>query len=417
MTLAKIVVLLSLAVLAACSDSRQGETTLRFWAMGREGEVVKQLIPQFERENPGIRVTVQQVPWSAAHEKLLTSFAGDSLPDMAQLGNTWLPEFQAIGALDPVPAGVTDPADHFPGIWSTNVVDGTAWGVPWYVDTRLLFYRTDILKSAGYDTPPQDWAGWMNSMRAVKAQVGPSRYAILAPLNEYEPLLALSLNADEALLKDDGTRGNFSNPGFIRTLAFYRNLYAEGLAPLSTSNQIANVWSEFGRAFFSFYITGPWNISEFKRRLPAGIQDKWMTAPLPGPDGPGASIAGGSSLVVFRSAENKDAAWKLVAFLSRPDVQVRFHGLTGNLPPRRSAWGADSLTSDVYARAFRDQLERAKPAPKVPEWERIATELRLVTERLVVGNMTVQEVAAELDRRANRILEKRRWMLARKGAE
>ena len=36
----------------------------------------------------------------------------------------------------------------------------------------------------------------------------------------------------------------------------------------------------------------PWNIGEFKRRLPADRQDSWMTAPLPGPDGPGASIAG-----------------------------------------------------------------------------------------------------------------------------
>ena len=73
----------------------------------------------------------------------------------------------------------------------------------------------------------------------------------------------------------------------------------------------------------------------------------------------------------------------------------------------------EHLQTDVYARAFRDQLERVKPAPKVPEWERIANELRLVTERAVHGELSVDQAAHELDARADAILEKRRWMLAR----
>ena len=55
------------------------------------------------------------------------------------------------------------------------------------------------------------------------------------------------------------------------------------------------------------------------------------------------------------------------------------------------------------------------PAPKVPEWERIATEMQVVTELMVQGTgMSVDGSAAEIDRRADRILEKRRWLLARK---
>jgi len=116
---------------------------------------------------------------------------------------------------------------------------------------------------------------------------------------------------------------------------------------------------------------------------------------------------------MFRSAPNKTAAWQLIEYLSQPDVQRRFHELTGDLPPRRSTWSAGSLANDRYARAFRDQLERVKPAPKVPEWERIATEIRLVVERAAHGELSVDEAAQELDRRANRILEKRRWLLSR----
>jgi multiple sugar transport system substrate-binding protein len=54
-----------------------------------------------------------------------------------------------------------------------------------------------------------------------------------------------------------------------------------------------------------------------------------------------------------------------------------------------------------------------KPVPRVPEWERIATELLVVGEKTVHGELTVEAAAAELDARADRILEKRRWMLAR----
>src|SRR3546814_5603116 len=75
-----------------------------------------------------------------------------------------------------------------------------------------------------------------------------------------------------------------------------------------------------------------------------------MTMPRPGPEGPGASVAGGTSFVVFRDSEHKDAAWKLVAYLSDPEVQARFHGMTGNLPPRRSPWKDPALANDPYAR-------------------------------------------------------------------
>ena len=408
---------LSLPLLAGCGSPSR-DNVIRFWAMGREGEVVTELVRDFERAHPGVRVDVQQLPWSAAHEKLLTAFAGDATPDLCQLGNTWIPEFAALNALEPlgerVAASATiDPRDYFAGIWDTNVVGGTLYGVPWYVDTRLLFYRRDIVAQAGVGAPPRTWPEWLATLEAVKRSVGPDRYAILLPVNEPEPLIALALQQPDPLLRDDDLRGNFESAGFRRTLAFYADIFRRGLAPPSTNADVSNVWNEFGRGYYAFYISGPWNIGEFTRRLPADLQSSWMTAPLPGPEGPGASTAGGSSLVVFRRARDKTAAWQLVEYLSQPSVQRRFHELTGDLPPRRSAWEEGALVDDVYARAFRDQLERVKATPKVPEWERIATEIRIVGERLVHGDYTVDQAAAELDVRADRILEKRRWLRAK----
>ncbi|MEO6264596.1 MAG: sugar ABC transporter substrate-binding protein [Luteimonas sp.] len=411
-----------LLVCAGCTrDHNDGREVVRFWAMGYEGEVVAQLLPEFERRHPGIRVDLQQLPWTAAHEKLLTAFAGDSLPDVCSLGNTWIPEFAALGALEPLDARIAatpslDVDDYFPGVWDTSVVGTTVYGLPWYSETRLPYYRRDLLAKAGITRPPQSWDEWRTAMAAIKRTVGPKRYAILLPLNEFEPLLNLAIQQPDPLLRDGGRYGNFRSAGYRRALAFYKEMFDKGWAPSVSNVQISNVWDEFGNGFYSFYVSGPWNIAEFRKRLPPSQQDDWMTMPLPGPDGPGASVAGGTTLVLFKRSQHKDAAWKLVEYLSDPAVQVRFHALTGDLPPRRSSWSTPALADDPYARAFGDQLERAKPAPKVPECERIATEIRLVAEQMASGRLTVDQAAAEMDRRADAILEKRRWMLDRDAA-
>jgi multiple sugar transport system substrate-binding protein len=399
------------APLASCAG-RSDEGAIRFWAMGNEGTNVPKLMPGFERANPGLRVEVQPLPWTAAHEKLLTAYAGESLPDVSQIGNTWVSELAAIGALAPLPpAAGTLLADQFEAVLDTNRIGGTVYGIPWYVDTRLLFYRRDLFSQAGYEGPPLKWAEWKGALHEVKRIAGPGNYALLSPLNEFEQLLTFGLQSGEPLLRDNGSRGNFSSAGFTSALAFYKSLFEEGLAPMATNSQISNIWTEFARGFFSVFMSGPWTIGDMKSRLPESFQPNWATAGMPGPTGPGASAPGGSSLVVLRSARDQDAAWRLVSYLSRPEVQADFQRLTGSLPARMSAWDSPALASDPNVGVLRQQLARAEAVPKVPEWERIVTEMQVVAERMVRGEYGVDAAAREMDRRADRLLEKRRWML------
>lgn len=403
--------------LAGCGRSSK-QTQLTFWGAGREGDIAAELIRGFEQEHPEIGVTVQKMPFTVAHEKLLTAYAGETLPDLCQLGNTWIPEFAALDALEPLDRFVASSRevqldDYFEGILASNRIDETLFGIPWYVDTRLLYYRRDLLSQAGFDEPPQTWQEWSDMMAAIKASVGPDRYSVLLPLNEFEPLLVLGLQLPSELLRDDGRYGNFRSADFRRALTFYESIFRRGWAPRMTNSQISNVWDEFGRGFFSFYISGPWNIAEFKRRLPSALQDAWMTATMPGPEGPGLSSAGGSSLVVFKSSQVKAEAWLLAEYLSRPVVQQRFYDLTGDMPSRRSSWQMPALVESPYAKAFLAQLDRVRSPPKVPEWERIATEMRLTGERVVQGVQTIDEAVVALDRKTDAILAKRRWMLER----
>ena len=410
-----------LLALAGCGAHDRTHSVLHVWAMGREAEVLAQLLPEFERDHPDVQVEIQQLAWTAAHEKLLTAVAGDATPDLCQLGNSWIPELVALHALAPLGARVHDSPtiageDYFAGVWQTNAVDGMQYGVPWYVDTRLLFYRRDILRQAGFDAPADNWPDWLRQLRAIKRLVGAERYAILLPLNEFEPLQILALQESESMLRDGNRYGNFESASFRRALGFYHDLFAESLAPRMTNTQISNVWNELGKGYFSFYISGPWNIGEFKRRLPPELQDRWMTAPMPGPDGPGVSNAGGSSLVIFRRSRQQQSAWALIEFLSRPDVQRRFYALTGDLPPRRSSWASGEIATDPYTRAFRVQLERLRTFPQVPEWEQIMQAMRVMTERVVQDRESVDAAVTAFDLEVDDMLAKRRWLLAKRSS-
>jgi multiple sugar transport system substrate-binding protein len=413
-----------LLLLSACRPERDAQQ-LELWVAGREGEVIAQLLPEFEASHPGLRVHVQQIPWLSAHEKFLTASVAQHTPDVAQLGNTWIPEFATIGALQPLDRELTAtpslaPDDFFSGSWGANEFAGHTYGVPWYVDTRLLFFRTDLLSEAGFERAPRTWDEWLEMSLAIQQRRGPgpghdARAALFLRLDEPELLLALGLQ--ETPLLHDGERfGNFRSPGFVRALDFYSSLAQVALLDSAGSSQVANLWDDFARGAFVFYIGGPFNIGELERRLPAQLRDSWSTAQLPGRDGPGASLALGASLVMFQNSPRKREAWQLIQYLSRPDVQRRFYELTGDLPPRRSSWDGSDLASQRGAAAYRAQLEQMYPLPAVPEWERIKSALIVVEERAAHGLLPPAAAAAELDRRTDRILEKRRWILERGSA-
>lgn len=416
-----VLALLAATCISACKRNDDGRTTVRFWAFGREGEEVRALVPEFERRNPDLHVEVEQVPWIAAHEKILTAYVGDALPDAAQMGNTWIPEMAALSALAPLKARIArsksfDRGDSFAGVWDSNEVGGELWGAPWYVDTRVIYYRTDLIEEAHAPWPPKSWDEWRTAMERVRA-LSPDHFAILLPIDEWAQVMTLGLQRGAPLLKDGGRRGHFDEPQFRAALAFYTGLFRDGLAPPLDQSGVANLFQQFAEGYFAMFISGPWNLTEMERRLPPEMQTRWATAPMPPPEAggeyPGTSLAGGASLVVFRGAQQPEGAWRWIEYLSEPAQQAEFFRRAGDLPSRRSAWKVTGLADDPRAAAFLTQLAQVSPAPKVPEWEQIGARLAVATEQVVRGARTADSALAALDADADRILEKRRFLLDR----
>ncbi|WP_374408849.1 extracellular solute-binding protein [Pelagerythrobacter sp.] len=379
----------------------------RFWAIGNEAASLPALLPRLGLGH----VEIQALPWSGAHQKLLTGYVGDALPDLAQVGNSWIAELALLGALDPVPADVVSASGQFDAVLASNRIGGRLMASPWYVDTRVQFYRTDLFAQAGYAAPPLEWQAWKAALARIRARG--TEFGVLLPLDEFEHLQTFALSAGASFLRENGTRGAFSEPEFVAALGFYKSLFDERLAPVVAGAQIANRWAEFARGWFALYPSGPWMIGEMRERLPPDMQGRWATAPNPGPGGAGAAAPGGSSLVVFAASGRKRQAWDIVRRLLEPGAQIALHHATGNLPALRPAWRAADLAGDPVVAPFAQQLELARALPKVPEWERVVTEMQVVADRMVRGEFTVRGAAAEMDARVDAVLAKRRWMMER----
>lgn len=395
------------ALLTSCAP-RRDHGGLSLWGIGKPGETVPQLLPTFERAT-GIAVDVQALPWTAAHEKILTAYAGGSLPDVMMVRNAWVAELAMLGALAPMPGGRLT-ADQFPAVLAG--VGGGACALPWVLDAQVQFYRRDLVEAAGYAVPPTDWTGWKAMAHAIKRRA-PDRYAVLLLLDWPEQLFNFAAQQPEPLLRDRNTRGNFASAGLKAVLAFYKSLFDEGLAPRLVGTDLGDTLGSFEQGYFALWPAAADTVGDLHLRAAEIPRSSWAVTQMPGPSGPATGMVDGSSLVVSRTARDSARAWQLARYLCRPITQLRFHALTGDLPSRPSAWAAPQLASDAVAATFGRQLAHGVTPPAVPEWERIVTEVQLIAEHMVRGQLTVDGAATAMDARVDALLAKRRWLLDR----
>lgn len=417
-----LIILSGLLFLLSCSENDDNEVVIKFWAMGSEAEQITKILPEFEKKYPNIKVKVQQIPWTAAQEKLITAFASDNTPDVCQLGNTWIPQFAALNAIIDLSdfiskSEIIKPKKFFNGVWETNIIDNKVYGIPWYVDTRLMFYRKDVFQKTGFNEPPKNWNELYQLCKKIREiNNDKEKYPIFIPTNEWNTFIIFALQAGAELLKENNTRGNFSSKEFKEAFDFLIKFHKEKLTPIGMM-QVTNVYQAMTDEYISIYFSGPWNIPEFKKWMTGNLSDKWATAPMPGykNEYPGLSLAGGSSLVIFKNSKYKNEVLKLIEFFSDSEIQLKVYNLTYNLPAVIEAWNDSTLSEDIYMKAFYQQLQNVVPTPKIPEWEQIVfSKLQQYAEFAARGVMSTEEALKKLDEDANRILEKRRWITLRK---
>ncbi|MCY1143417.1 sugar ABC transporter substrate-binding protein [Actinoplanes sp. Pm04-4] len=381
-----------MAVTAGCGrdDSGGGETAqavgegkatgeITVWAMGTEGEKLAAFAKAFTAENPDAKVSVTAVPWDSAQQKISSAIAAKQTPDVSMIGTTMQGEFAKTGALDPTPTDLFQKDSFFPGAWDTTVVDDTAYGIPWYVETRGLFYRTDLAQKAGFPDGPKTWDDLTAFAQAMKDKAGAKWGINLQPgkTGSWQTILPFGWS-NGAEIEADG-KWTFDTPQMTEALTYYQSFFKNKLSPDDLPQGALE--PAFAKGEIASFISGPWHVGILNEQ---GAKGKFAVAPLPTKQS-STSFIGGSNMAVFKDAKNRDAAWKFLAWLSKPDVQAKWYQTVNDLPAVQSAWDDPALSSDPMLKVFGTALESAQAPPSFPTWTQLAATFDVEAEKVCVG--------------------------------
>jgi len=338
------------------------------WIMGDSSAKFDELVAPFETES-GIDVETVAIPWDSIDEKLTTSVASGQGPDVVQIGLSKLRTFADAGALLPL----DDLIGTYPGLATENFADGVAGAatavagqivsVPWVSDTRVLFYRKDILEAAGFSAPPATWDE-LRSMAKKLSERGEGQYGYYIPQWDSPLPVVMTWSNGGDIVNADGNV-DFSPPAFAAAVDLYTGLHADGSVP---QNGDFDQTQGFISGIAPMLVSGPYLANAIAGAAPE-LDGKWSIATLPKGSASGTSLFAGSNMGVWFNTDAQDESLKLLEFLSKPDTQIAWFKLNGELPTVKSALADPVMAEDPLVKVYAAQLADAKVLPMVPNWD------------------------------------------------
>lgn len=401
---------------AAKSDgeSAKGET-LSVWIMEGTNPDAK---PFFDavaadfKKKTGATLDVQFVPWASAHDKFVTSIAGDTLPDVAEVGTTWTGEFAEAGALVDLTEQIESSdvsGDLVKGLVTAGTVDGALYGMPWYAGVRSFIYRADVFKELGLE-PPTTWDELVKVGKAIKAKK-PDLIPMPVPGDSSYGLFPFVWGAggEIATLSDGKWTAALDSPESRRGIEFYTGLATDhGL-----SSPAAVTWNElklrdnFVKGKVAMMISGSWTPKAILAEN-ADLKGKLGAFPIPGPDGGySPSFVGGSHLSIFKSSDNKDLAWEFIELMSSEKYATQWAESSSFFPGRNSLLSDLQEQNDPLVTPFAIQMEEAgESVPVTPAWGKVEAKKTIATmlQSILSGKKSVKQATADATAEINEVL-------------
>lgn len=399
--------LLALGLLAGCSQksSSSDSNVLTVWGMGDEVKQLPKMAEEFTKET-GIEVNIQSIPWASAQDKLLTAVASKKGPDVLQMGTTWMPEFQAAGAL----ADMDEYMDKYPNLKPDNFFEGSVettqfdskyYGIPWAAETRVLFYRTDILEAVGYKEAPKTWEELKDAAKKLSER-GENMYGLNVDAKEQTLGFMFARQNGSALVSEG--KPLFNEKAFTEAVSYLNDFIEKGYAPKQDLGMdVSQTFS--GDAIVPMFISGPWMVKAVNDTV-QGIEGKWATAVLPSGSDNNLSSLGGSNLTIFEHSKKKDEAAQFIDFMMKKENQLKWLELTNAMPTVKSAWEDDSLANDPLYKVFGQQMESSRSMPLLPEFEEIAQNYLKHFEQIYLGGKKEEQEMDAFTRETEELLNK-----------
>lgn len=357
------------------------KTEITFWhAMGGPlGKTLENMVADFEKEHPDIKVTlVGMGDYSALAQKLMGAISVDNPPTIAQVYESWTTQFYAQNKLFPLDSFVYSPAglsqeeisDMFEVFVENNKWDDKFLTFPFNKSVPVYFYNIAMFDSNGIKEFPKTW----DEFRAVTKQLTkdinqdgkPDIWGTGGGVNSW--LFGCMLYQKNGRLLDETKKKvEFNTAGATAILQYMIDLIYKD----SSSNFVSGYepQNDFlaGKLAIIYGTIVSWAFMKDKMTFPIGI------APLPSWD-KNAVLSYGTNIALFRkpSLKQKEAAWKFIKWFTRPKQQARWASETFYVPVCKQA-----LFEPTYAKVLAevkglkqgvDQLNYAAFEPRGEEW-------------------------------------------------
>jgi len=404
MRFARLVLLTALAAAAvalagSAADARpSGVTTITFWHAYAENasapemqRLTKIVIPRFQKLHPGIKV--QQVPFSYGNlqQKLTTSVAGGTLPDVIRADLAWVPQYAQLGAFAALDKEMPDfkqlAASVYAGSLATNFYKGHYYGLPLDTNTRVLMYNRSALAAAGIVSPPTTFAALRASAAKLKAK---GIYLFADGGTGGWNVLPWIWSGGGSLTNSTYTKasGYLNGPKTVAAVQLLVDLYKDGAIPNLITGDQGATGTEDGLATgkYATILDGPWMFPIFAKAYPSFHLETGLV-----PAGPGGSVSvvGGEDIVMAQSSKHKAAAEEFIRFMLSPWTQTQM-AHAGQMPVRADV--SKQLTKiNSYFGIFAKQLKTARPRTPSPNWPKIDAALSTAVAAAIKGQSTTQQ--------------------------
>jgi multiple sugar transport system substrate-binding protein len=369
---------------------------------------------EFMAANPNIKVEIEFVSYDALHDKFTTAMATTPPPyDVVMVDVIWYTEFVKAGYLADVTDRITQ--DMRDGVFDTawNVVtrDDKVYGMPWLLDTKYLYFNTDMLKQAGFDTPPKTWEELVQQAQAIKDK-GLVDYPIVWSWAQQEAAICdfvALVYGNGGRFLDDAGQPAFNDPQGVSTLTWMVKTIDDGLTnPASISDveeDVRNVFSS-GKAAFALNWLYMWDLANFQADQ-SEVTGKVGITTIPVFDSvaqtgvKSASVDGSSGFSVVANSPNQDAAWAYIQYLTSEPTQMKYSA--HQLPIWKDSYAGDNLkqlenigpSSAVAVPIFEDQFQYAHVRPTVPYYLEGSKSLQLALQLALTKQETPQQALDE----------------------
>ncbi len=402
-------------VLTACGSgsggSSGGVTKIVVWHgyTDVEGKAFNNMVKQFEKSHPDIKVSALESTNDYALQKVLTAVRGGTPPDVAYMYGSWSPNIAKIPSLvdlsDTVHGAGWNWNDFYPGERATATVGSKVVGVPALVDNLAIVYNKKLFKQAGVSPPTRNWT-WTDFENAAAKLTDKSKgqYGWYYPADASEDTVwhweAMLWEAGGDILNPSNTKAAFDSPAGIKALTTLQHMAQNKSVYVDTSNTKGSQLMNAGK--IGMMVTGPWDLSSLPN-IDYGVQ---IMPTYPGSPGGHQTISGPDNWVVFNNgSEQTKAAETFVKWLTAPAQVKSFSLATGDLPTRASVGDQASFVKQLNDKlpgtaAFVANLANAKKArPQVTQYPKISEALGNEIVSVLLGKSTpsaaLQQAAAE----------------------